>query len=43
LPLSILVKNGKFAGEFPVGRTGFEPVTLGLKVRAEPRQQTALS
>jgi hypothetical protein len=28
--------------EFGVGRTGFEPVTLGLKVRAELLRQTAL-
>jgi hypothetical protein len=36
-------KVPSFQGLRVMGRTGIEPVTLGLKVRAEPRQQTVHS
>jgi hypothetical protein len=37
------IKIGLYAAFTRVGRSGFEPVTLGFKVRAEPSQQTVAS
>ena len=41
--LESLPADGGTGGGVGMGRAGIEPATLGLKVRAEPRQQTVLS